>query len=166
MRGVILFILCLIVCVVSLQVEVSFDNGKQWISRGTIQLDKLGFVEETKTDFSPFYGKIGLYRIGNSMNTATFSQKQEVFQLHFDDEGKLVGFSITSSLSPEKRVILMKPQPIPDIVFVEKPKPVETKDGVPVEEDQSFFRKYWYYILPLVLLVLFGGTGVEEPAAE
>ncbi|KAL3656301.1 hypothetical protein V7S43_018873 [Phytophthora oleae] len=45
-------------------------------------------------------------------------------------------------------------------------KPVKSEDGndEPEEENQSFLRKYWYIILPIVVMSLFGGDGGAAPA--
>ncbi|KAG3007294.1 hypothetical protein JG687_00012130 [Phytophthora cactorum] len=45
-------------------------------------------------------------------------------------------------------------------------KPVKSEDGndEPEEENQSFLRKYWYIILPIVVMSLFGGDGGAPPA--
>ena len=40
----------------------------------------------------------------------------------------------------------------------------DPNQGDATAENQSFLRKYWYYILPLVMFTLF--TGAEEPAPE
>ncbi|KAG7377981.1 hypothetical protein PHYPSEUDO_010714 [Phytophthora pseudosyringae] len=45
-------------------------------------------------------------------------------------------------------------------------KPVKSEDAndEPEEEGQSFLRKYWYIILPIVAMSLFGGDGGASPA--
>ncbi|KAF1772051.1 hypothetical protein GQ600_10495 [Phytophthora cactorum] len=109
---------------------------------------------------------------------------REDFAFHLSDSGRLVaieyltpylekdacaefqtrslkdGASDRSALPPKN--IVVKRDRAPQGV-----KPVKSEDGndEPEEENQSFLRKYWYIILPIVVMSLFGGDGGAPPVA-
>uniref|UniRef100_A0AAV1VER5 ER membrane protein complex subunit 10 n=1 Tax=Peronospora matthiolae TaxID=2874970 RepID=A0AAV1VER5_9STRA len=120
------------------------------------------------------------------------TQMREHFAFHLSDNGKLVAIEyLTPYLEPETCAVyqtrslsdvsldpvgtVLKPQhgPSPPKTVVIKHdrapqgvKPVRNEDAnTEVEpESQSFLRKYWYVILPMVVMSLFGGNGGDAPA--
>lgn len=116
---------------------------------------------------------------------------REDFAFHLSDSGKLVAIEyLTPYLAPEAcaeqqarslkgvrfgpfgTVLRAQTGPTPPKNIVVKRdrapqgvKPVQSEDGSdePEEQSQSFLRKYWYIILPIVVMSLFGGDGGAPP---
>ncbi|KAF1772055.1 hypothetical protein GQ600_27800 [Phytophthora cactorum] len=108
---------------------------------------------------------------------------REDFAFHLSDSGRLVAIEYLTPylekmpvLSSSAKAPRMRFGPFgtaPKNIVVKRDrapqgvKPVKSEDGndEPEEENQSFLRKYWYIILPIVVMSLFGGDGGAPPVA-
>lgn len=121
------------------------------------------------------------------------SNFKEDLALHLDRDGSLVGLHLTSpvvalnrpcdprkisadkgfSFQTKLRVVepttagvipVQATGPRPPALANVKIDVEDVSEGAKAEANQSFLRKYWYIVLPMVLFTLFGG-GVEEGTA-
>lgn len=139
----------------ALLVEHSIDTGKSWNPLGDIDIPSESFTSSSNIDFSKS-SNIHSFRIGNTKFSTKHSAGSPLFQLHLDENDKFIGFSVSFG-KLAKNVIVMKPLLVGDIV---EPSQQKVKEEAKKDEPEpSFLRKYWFYILPVALLLLFGGAG-------
>ncbi|KAL4088276.1 hypothetical protein PRIC1_012700 [Phytophthora ramorum] len=118
---------------------------------------------------------------------------REDFAFHLSDSGKLVAIEYLTPYLDQETCVEYQTRSLKDVRFgplgtvlkaqtgpsppksivvkrdraPQGVKPVKSEDGndEPEEESQSFLRKYWYIILPIVVMSLFGGDSGAAPAA-
>ncbi|OWZ10669.1 Ubiquitin family protein [Phytophthora megakarya] len=117
---------------------------------------------------------------------------REDFAFHLSDNGKLVAIEYLTPYLDEDACVEHQTRSLKDVRFgpfgtvlkaqtgpsppknivvkrdraPQGVKPVKSEDGndEPEEENQSFLRKYWYIILPIVVMSLFGNDAGAPPA--
>lgn len=155
------------------------DYSPQWRS---------GDISEVGDYDRPLAGATSVYRIGTEKHMATFpfpndvsnngqEELYEILTLHLDEDGQIyhVGYNMTRKTTGPGRLEIrfdsLLDHPGSEIILKSKAAKaashaaqvqdanVEEEEDVP---EKTFIQKYWIYVLPFVLLMVFSAGGEQQ----
>ncbi|TDH73830.1 hypothetical protein CCR75_001966 [Bremia lactucae] len=93
-------------------------------------------------------------------DVCTDSRTRSLEDMHLSPSGTV--FKVQGGPLPPKNVVGMRDRAPQGV----KPVKSEENNDEPEEASQSFLRKYWYIILPIIVMSLFGGDGGTAAAGR